>query len=113
VNRMTIQLIRQESAAMAATTVIDRPVVVDNPTDRVQLADRYQVVLWNDDHNEAGFVVHCLIQVFGHSVSLATKIMFEANNNEKAIAEVEGKESAELHCQQLKSFGLTASVEKI
>lgn len=53
------------------------------------------------------------MQIFGHAASLATKIMFEAHNHGKAIAEVEGKESAELHCQQLKSFGLTASMEKI
>ena len=98
---------------MGATAVIDNPVIIDNPTSREQLADVYQVVLWNDDHNEAGFVVRCIMQIFGHALSLATKIMFEAHNNGKAIAEVEGKESAELHCQQLKSFGLTASMEKI
>ena len=45
--------------------------------------------------------------------SLATKIMFEAHNNGKSIAEVEGEETAKLHCQQLQSFRLTATVEKI
>jgi len=110
---MTAKPMTERVTAVAATTVIDNPVILDNTTSREQLADMYQVVLWNDDHNEAGFVVRCLMRIFGHAASLATKIMFEAHNNEKAIAEVEGKESAELHCQQLKSFGLTASLEKI
>jgi len=110
---MAAELKKESTSVMAAATVIDKPVIINNSTSREQLADMYQVVLWNDDHNEAGFVVRCIMQIFGHAASLATKIMFEAHNDGKAIAEVEGKESATLHCQQLKSFGLTASVEKV
>ena len=110
---MDTELKKQRGSVLAATTIIDKPVIVDNTVSREQLADVYQVVLWNDDHNEAGFVVRCIMQVFGHAASLATKIMFEAHRNEKAIAEVEGEETAKLHCDQLKSFGLTATLEKI
>ena len=110
---MTAEPIKAQETTMAATTVIDKPKVVGGTASREQLADMYQVVLWNDDHNEAGFVVRCLMQVFGHVLSLATKIMLEAHNDEKAIAEVEGEETAKLHCDQLKSFGLTATLEKI
>ena len=98
---------------MAARPVIDKPVTVVGVTSREQLEDTYQVVLWNDNHNEAGFVVRCLVRVFSHSASLAAKIMFEAHNKGKAIAQVEGAESAKMHCQQLQSSGLTATVEKI
>ena|ERR1039458_6082717 len=110
---MTAELIDKRETTMLATTVIDKPKVIGGTASKEKLADMYQVVLWNDDHNEAGFVVRCLMQVFGHVESLAAKIMFEAHRNEKAIAEVEGEETAKLHCDQLKSFGLTATLEKI
>lgn len=89
------------------------PVVEKDTVSDVQLEDMYQVVLWNDDHNDVVFVVRCLIQIFGHPEALAVKIMFEAHNNGKAIAEVEGREAAKLHCGQLLSFGLTSTLEKI
>ena len=60
---------------MGVTTVIDKPVIIAGPTSREKLADMYQVILWNDDYTEAGFVVRCLARVFGHAASLATKIM--------------------------------------
>jgi ATP-dependent Clp protease adaptor protein ClpS len=79
----------------------------------VQLEDLYQVVLHNDDHNTMERVVGCLMQVFGHPMELAEKIMLEAHSRGKAIAEVEGETEARTHCGQLLSFGLTATVEKV
>lgn len=76
-------------------------------------ADMVQVILWNDDHNEAGYVVRCLMQVFKHETSLATKIMLEAHEKGKAIAEVEGAEAAGRHKQQLQTLGLTATIERL
>jgi len=73
----------------------------------------YQVVLFNDDHNAAEFVVVVLIRVFGHPLQLAGKIMLEAHNNGRAIADVEAKELAIKHKQQLESFGLTAAAEPV
>lgn len=72
-----------------------------------------QVVLYNDDFNEADYVSRCLQQVFGHSEPLAIKIMQEAHFNGKAIAEVEAATPAKLHRDQLLSMSLTATVEKI
>jgi ATP-dependent Clp protease adaptor protein ClpS len=73
----------------------------------------WQVILFNDDHTYAGFVVLCLMRVFGHNEQVAQKVMLEAHNRGRAIAEVEEKEKAQLHKDQLQSFGLTAAIEKI
>jgi ATP-dependent Clp protease adaptor protein ClpS len=79
----------------------------------VKLEDMYQVVLHNDDHNIADHVVRCLVRVFGHSTQLAVKIMLEAHEKGMAVAEVEAESQASLHKEQLQSYGLTATIEKI
>jgi len=107
---MTVELVKEDEAV---TTVVENPVIVADTEIRPRLADSYQVVLWNDDYNEAGFVVRCLVRVFHHPAQLAVKIMFEAHNNGKAIAEVEDQSPATLHCRQLQSFGLTCTVERL
>ncbi|MDD4872538.1 MAG: ATP-dependent Clp protease adaptor ClpS [Kiritimatiellae bacterium] len=89
------------------------PVIIVGVVSQEKVEDMYQVVLHNDNYNDAFYVVNCLQQVFHHEASLAIKIMLEAHNNGKAIAEVEGAESARTHCQQLHSMGLTATAEKI
>ena len=72
-----------------------------------------QVILYNDDHNEAGYVVQCLMRVFTHPAALAEKIMIEAHLRGRAIAEVEGLDQANAHCAQLQKAGLGATVESI
>lgn len=78
-----------------------------------QAEDVYQVILYNDERNEAFFVVRCLMQIFNHDTHLAIKIMMEAHTTGKAIAEVEGSQKAKNHCEQLQSFGLTAEMLRI
>lgn len=75
--------------------------------------DLYQVILHNDDHNTMEHVVRCLMRVFGHPEPLAIKIMLEAHERGRAIAEVEAETPARRHRDQLQSFGLTATVEPI
>ncbi len=72
----------------------------------------YSVILYNDNTNFADFVVACLVAVFGHSISLATKVMEEAHHHGRALAAVEGKSEAVRHCRELKAKGLVATVEK-
>jgi len=96
---------------MSPQPVVQQPVQTTGEATRV--ADMYQVVLFNDDHNYAGYVVECLIRVFGHPRQMAIKIMYEAHERGRSIAEVEGHEKAQLHKDQLQSSGLTAEVEKI
>jgi ATP-dependent Clp protease adapter protein ClpS len=92
------------------STVAD--VTTDSLSD-TRIEDMYQVVLFNDDHNAAEFVVVILMRVFGHPMQLAGKIMLEAHNNGRSIADVEAKELAIKHKQQLESFGLTAAAEPV
>ena len=73
--------------------------------------DPFQVVLFNDDVNTMEHVVMSLMKVFGHPFELAMKITLEAHAQQKAIAEVEGKDEAQLHKDQLQSLGLTAAIE--
>ena len=105
--------LNKPSKADMTETIISDPIITVNNDSKEKLEDMYQVVLWNDNNVEGFFVAKCLMQVFNHNSQLALKIMFEANNNGKAIAEVEGAESAKLHGEQLLSFGLTVTVEKI
>ena len=78
-----------------------------------RLEDLYQVVLHNDDWNTVDHVVLCLVRVFGHPEALAVKIMFEAHTEGRAIAEVEAETEAKLHRDQLQSWKLSATVEKV
>ena len=71
------------------------------------------MVLHNDDVNGMRQVIDCLIRVFGHPKDLAMKIMMEAHNKGRAIAEVEMESPAIRHRDQLRSMGLGATVEKV
>jgi ATP-dependent Clp protease adaptor protein ClpS len=79
----------------------------------VKQEDMYQVLLHNDDHNTPDHVVRCIAKTFGHGRQLAIKIMLEAHETGVAIAEVEGETSAKLHRDQLRSSGLSSTVEKL
>ncbi len=94
---------------MAGTRVTDQPTTVS----AAKLEDMYQVILYNDDTNTMGHVVKCLMQIFGHPEPLAVKIMLEAHQHGKAVAEVESESLARWHVQQLRSYGLTAEMEKL
>jgi ATP-dependent Clp protease adapter protein ClpS len=79
----------------------------------VKPEDMYEVILYNDDATEAFYVANCLINVFKHDQTMAMKIMLEAHNNGRAIAEVEGQADAIQHKQLLVSGGLTVEIEKV
>ncbi len=82
--------------------------------DRVLKRERIcQVVLHNDDTNTAGHVVSCIQVVFAYNLHLAAKIMLEAHEHGKAVAEVEPETLALEHCDQLRTYGLSASVEPV
>ncbi len=84
-----------------------------NTEQSVQQEPICQVVLHNDDANTVAHVIHCLQIVFAYDISMAAKIMLEAHERGKAIAEVEGKTAALEHRDQLRSYGLSVSVEPI
>ena len=72
-----------------------------------------QVVLFNDDVHEIGYVIACLMAVFGHGERIAAEITMEAHRRGRAIAEVEARAEAEKHAAALRKMGLGASVESI
>jgi ATP-dependent Clp protease adaptor protein ClpS len=72
-----------------------------------------QVVLHNDDKNTVSHVIHCLQLVFAYDIAMAAKIMLEAHEKGRAIAEVEAETPAIEHRDQLRSYGLSATVEPI
>jgi len=84
-----------------------------NADQAVQHEPICQVLLHNDDNNTVAHVIHCLQLVFAYDISMAAKIMLEAHERGKAIAEVEGKTAAIDHRDQLRSYGLSATVEPI
>ena len=81
--------------------------------DKPATEESCQVVLHNDDVNEGGYVAGCLMRVFGHGRDLAWKLMMEANDRGRSIAEVESETPAIKHRDQLRSMGLSATVEKV
>lgn len=78
-----------------------------------ELGGDWQVVLFNDDVNEAGRVVTILMRIFGHPRALARKIMLEAHRTGRAIAQVEPESPARTHAKQLHGHRLQATVERI
>lgn len=73
-----------------------------------------QVVLFDDDVNSMETVVDAIKAVFGHGEQLAIKIMIEAHEKGRSIAEVESRGRAQLHKNLLQNeWGLTAEVEEI
>jgi len=75
----------------------------------------YQVVLWNDNVHTMPEVIKAIMKTFGHTRSLSKKIVSEANDNGKAIAEVEGQEQAVLHRDQLRGYSppFVVNIEKV
>ena len=72
-----------------------------------------QVFLYNDDKNSFEHVVKSLMDVFGHNLTIASRLAVEAHSKGKALAEIEGKGSALHHKDQLVSSGLIAEVTKL
>ena len=79
----------------------------------IQLDGMCQVVLYNDDVNSFEHVIKTVMQVFEHPHAIAMKLAWDAHQNGKTVAQVEGREDAVLHKQQLQSAGLTAEVERV
>ncbi len=96
---------------MTRPHIIRRPVTDAESATRME--DVYQVILYNDEVNTMPYVVHALMEVFGHNEALATKIMLEAHHRGRAVAEVEAETEARKHRDQLQARGLIATVEKL
>lgn len=89
-------------------TDFDHQVVTSGPG----LAGSWQVILFNDEFNTCEYVAQCLMTIFGHSFEMAKKLMLEAHQKGKTIAQVEGQIEAITHAGQLRAAGLRSEVEK-
>ena len=77
-----------------------------------RLLPPYRVLLHNDDYNSMDYVVRALLRtVPSLSVRAAEDIMLEAHLRGVALVIVCPKELAELYCERLTGFGLTATME--
>jgi len=77
----------------------------------VKLLPMYKVLLHNDDKNSMDFVVRAIVEVFKFEIQYAINMMLEAHTGGVVLCKVEPLEVAELHQEQLQSFGLTATIE--
>ncbi|HZY65432.1 MAG TPA: ATP-dependent Clp protease adaptor ClpS [Rubrobacteraceae bacterium] len=98
----------QHSVATLATETTPR----ETTQRRVTQEPPYKVVLHNDDYTPMEHVVATLRKVIPRmSTRRAVSIMLEAHTKGKAVAHKCHKELAELYAEQLKSEGLTATIE--
>lgn len=91
--------------------VLDKPKTSDGSTGLDDAA--WQVVMFNDNHNDYGFVVRTVMRIFSYGETLAEKVTREAHEKGKAIASVEDRESAFRHKDALLASGIQAQVEQI
>ena len=84
---------------------------LDETETKTRLAPQYKVLIHNDDINSMDHVIASLHEVFKFEFEECFKITMEAHNNNLALCKVEPMEHAELHCEQLQSFSLTATIE--
>lgn len=93
-----------------ADHVVKERVTTDSGT---FMGDPCQVILYNDQKNTCEHVVQCLMDVFKHPAEMAKKIMWEAHEKGKTIAQVETRSRAIYHAGLLAKAGLKADVETI
>ncbi len=72
----------------------------------------YRVLLHNDDFNSMEFVVEVLMTtVSGMTEPKAVSVMMEAHTTGVGLVTTCALEHAEFYCEQLKSHGLTSTIE--
>lgn len=95
-------------AEMTTAPSVETPV-----RDITEVLPPYLVILHNDEHNHMLHVVDSLLKsVPKLSRWKATQIMLEAHVQGRAVVTTCPLELAELYRDRLKSFGLTASIER-
>ena len=93
------------------TSCPSQPSVVPQNETTPQLIPNYNVMLHNDDKSDMYTVTRALVETFRYDTEKAMTIMLTAHNEGVAIAKTESKEHAELHMEQLQTYGLTVTIE--
>lgn len=98
--------------SIATLTTETKPKPREKTERRVTQEPPYKVILHNDDYTPMEHVVATLRKVIPRmSTRRAVSIMLEAHTKGKAVATKTHRELAELYADQLKSEGLTATIE--
>jgi ATP-dependent Clp protease adaptor protein ClpS len=90
--------------------VIDRPVIQDAGVEK-KPSPRYRVLLHNDDFTPFQVVIFSLMEVVLLTESTAKSIMWTAHTTGIGLVKICDIEMAEFYVEQLKSKGLTMSME--
>jgi len=88
--------------------------ILDKPKSEVKKkpAPQYKVLLHNDPHNSMEHVVEVLLMTIPRlQPPMAISIMMQAHTAGVAVVIVCAQEHAEFYCEQLKSHGLTSTIE--
>ena len=93
-----------------STQVLNRP---DVQSDVKRKHDHgYRVLLHNDDFNSMEYAVEVLMTtISGMTEPQAVSIMMETHTTGKGLVITCALEHAEFYCEQLKSHGLTSTIE--
>ena len=86
-------------------------VTTETDTD-AELAQPWNVVVFDDPVNLMGFVTMVLRRIFGYSEEKATQLMLEVHQGGKSVVWSGEREKAEFYVQQLQSFQLLAAMKK-
>jgi ATP-dependent Clp protease adaptor protein ClpS len=70
-----------------------------------RLADRWHVILLNDDDHTYDYVIEMLGAVFGHDVERAYRHACEVDATGRTIVDTTSKERAELKQEQVHAYG--------
>jgi ATP-dependent Clp protease adaptor protein ClpS len=90
------------------------PVVVDEPTTDEELGLNlpWLVIGWNDPINLMSYVTFVFQKLFGYSLPVAEKLMFDVHYKGRAVVTSGPRDKAELHVQRLHEHGLWATMEQ-
>lgn len=105
-------LTKKPKSSGGGAGVLERPAkqigFVDKKDDKKKFADKFKVMLFNDNGNTREYVARALVQVVGIDEPTAFKIMTKAHKDGMALVGIWAGEVASLYCDQLKSRGIVS-----
>jgi len=75
------------------------------PVTKSSLVPRYHVILLDDNDHTYEYVIEMLVQIFGHSSSMAYEMACTVDQAGRVIVETTHKERAELKQDQIHGYG--------
>ncbi|KAG5192079.1 ATP-dependent Clp protease adaptor protein ClpS-domain-containing protein [Tribonema minus] len=104
---------KRQTGSGGGAAVLERPAPLIQPgtaEDQPSPADKFKVMLFNDNGNTREYVARSLVQVIGMTESDAYDIMTMAHKNGMALVGIWNLERAEAYSDQLKTRGLVSEI---